>query len=117
MALLTGSLATREDVPDYRTMAQPEPPVRRANVRVYLGTIPDYTEGEVRGLKVAGVIIGGPAAQAGVQGGDVIVELAGKTIDNIYDYTYALNVVKIGVPTTLVVQRGPERLTLKVTPG
>ena len=43
--------------------------------------------------------------------------LAGKTIENIYDYTYVLDAMKIGVPTTLVVRRGPERLTLMVTPG
>jgi Zn-dependent M28 family amino/carboxypeptidase len=117
VALLSSSLATRQEVPDYRAMSQPERPVGRANVRIYLGTIPDYSQGDVRGLKVAGVIMGGPAAQAGVQGGDVIVELAEKTIENIYDYTYMLNTMKIGVPTTLVVQRGPERLTLIVTPG
>jgi S1-C subfamily serine protease len=84
---------------------------------VYLGTIPDYSQGEVSGLKVAGVAPGGPAEQAGVQGGDVIVELAGKMIENIYDYTYALNAIKIGVPTELVVLRGQTRLTLTVTPG
>jgi C-terminal processing protease CtpA/Prc len=117
VALLSSSLATRQEVPDYRATSQPERPVGRANVRVYLGTIPDYSQGDVSGLKVAGVIIGGPAAQAGVQGGDVIVELAEKTIKNIDDYTYMLNAMKIGVPTTLVVQRGPERLTLIVTPG
>lgn len=117
MARLTRALGTRPEVPDYRLMAQSDRPVRRANVRVYLGTIPDYSQGEVSGLKVTGVATGGPAEQAGVQGGDVIVELAGKTIENIYDYTYALNALKIGVPTRLVVLRGQERLTLTVTPG
>jgi Peptidase family M28/PDZ domain/PA domain len=117
MAFLTSSLATRQEVPDYRAMPQPERSIGRANVRAYLGTIPDYGQGNVRGLTVAGVITGGPAARAGVQAGDVIVELAGKTIDNIYDYTYVLNAVKIGVPTTLMVQRGAERLPLMVTPG
>jgi hypothetical protein len=117
MASLTHALATRLETPDYRRMAQPDRPVRRANVRVYLGTIPDYSQGDVSGLKVAGVVTGGPAEQAGIQDGDVIVELAGKTIENIYDYTYALNVIKVGVPTKLVVLRGQERLMLIVTPG
>jgi hypothetical protein len=45
------------------------------------------------------------------------VELAGKTIENIYDYTSVLHAMKIGVPTALMVQRGVERLTLMVTPG
>jgi S1-C subfamily serine protease len=109
--------ATRQEVPDHRAMAQPERPVGHASVRAYLGTIPDYSQGDANGLRVAGVIIGGPAAQAEVQGGNVIVDLAGKTIENIYDYTYVLNAMKIGVPTALVVQRGVERLTLMVTPG
>jgi hypothetical protein len=117
MANLTRELATRPEVPDYRRIARPERPVTRANVRAYLGTIPDYAQGEVSGLKVAGIVAGGPAEQAGVRDGDVIVELAGKTIENIYDYTYALNAVKVGVPATLVVLRGQERLTLLVTPG
>jgi S1-C subfamily serine protease len=66
----------------------------------------------------AGFDIVAPASDgAGVQGGDVIVELAGKTIENIYDYTYVLSAMKVGVLTTLVVQRGAERLTLTVTPG
>ena len=34
----------------------------------------------------------------GLQKGDVIVEIAGQTIANIYDYTYALDVLKIGEP-------------------
>jgi hypothetical protein len=117
MASLTRALASRLETPDYRRIAQPERPVKRANVRVYLGTIPDYAQDEGNGLKVAGVVAGGPAEQAGVLDGDVIVELAGKTIENIYDYTYALNAIKVGVPAKLVVLRGQERLTLLVTPG
>ena len=74
-----------------------------------------YSQGDVSGLKVAGVIIGGPAAQAGVQGGDVIVD-SREDNRNIYDYTYVLNAMKVGIPTALVVQRG-RRLTLMVTPG
>jgi S1-C subfamily serine protease len=69
------------------------------------------------GLKVAGVITGGLAEQGEVQGRDVIVEVAGKTIENISDYTYALNALKVAVPAMLVVQRGQERLTFMVMPG
>ena len=117
LTALTEALATRPDTPDYQVMAQPDRAVRRANVRVYLGTIPDYTPAEVNGLRVAGVVSGGPAEQAGIQGGDVIVELAGRMVENIYDYTYALNAAKVGVPMALVVRRGGEHLRLTVTPG
>jgi S1-C subfamily serine protease len=39
---------------------------------------------------------GSPAEKGGLLGGDVIVEFAGQKIANIYDYTYALDAVKIG---------------------
>jgi S1-C subfamily serine protease len=85
-------------------------------VRVFTGTIPDYST-EVKGLLLSGVIGGGPAEQAGLQKGDVIVEIAGQTITNIYDYTYALDVLKIGEPTKVVYTRGGQRHETMLTPG
>ena len=89
----------------------------RARLTAYLGTIPDYASGDVKGVKLSGVGGGGPAAEAGVQGGDVIVELAGRTIENLYDYTYAIEALKIGAEIEMVVLRGEERMKLKVTPA
>ncbi len=60
---------------------------------------------------------GGPAEAAGVRGGDVIVELAGRRIENIYDYTYAIDALKIGEAVAIVVERDGERVTLELTPG
>jgi S1-C subfamily serine protease len=60
-------------------------------VRLFTGTIPDYSS-EVKGLLLGGVGGGGPAEKAGLRKGDVIVEIGGQTIANIYDYTYALEV-------------------------
>ena len=88
----------------------------RAGVRVFTGTIPDYAT-EVKGLLLGGVIGGGPAEQAGLQKGDVIVEIAGQTIANIYDYTYALEVLKIGQPAKVVYMRGKERRETTLTPA
>jgi S1-C subfamily serine protease len=51
-----------------------------------------------------------------VQGGDIVIELAGRKIENIYDYTYAVDGLKIGTPVEIVVRRGDQRLTLTVTP-
>ncbi|MFG0262968.1 MAG: M28 family peptidase [Novipirellula sp. JB048] len=89
----------------------------RAVLTAYLGTIPDYAAGDVKGLSLSGVAGGGPAAKAGVSGGDVIVRLAGRKIEDIYDYTYAIEALKIGEETEIKVQRGDEVLTLKVTPA
>ena len=87
----------------------------RETLRAYLGTIPDYAT-EVQGVKLSGVRAGGPADKAGLKGGDVIVEFAGTKIANVYDYTYAMDAVKIGKPVTVVVLRNGERVSLSVTP-
>src|SRR6266851_9592903 len=88
----------------------------RAGVRVFTGTIPDYSN-EVKGLLLGGVVGGGPAEQAGLQKGDVIVEIAGQTIANIYDYTYALDVMKIGQPAKVIYMRDGKRVETMLTPA
>ncbi len=87
----------------------------RDTLRAYLGTIPDYTT-EGTGVKLSGVRAEGPADKAGLKGGDVIVEFGGQKITNIYDYTYALDAVKIGEPVEVVVLREGKRVKLTVTP-
>jgi len=87
----------------------------RETLRAYLGTIPDYTT-DVKGVKLSGVRGASPAEKAGLKGGDVIVEFAGQKIANIYDYTYALDAVKIGQPVQVVIERDGKRITLSVTP-
>lgn len=88
----------------------------RAGARVFTGTIPDYST-DAKGLLLGGVIGGGPAEQAGLQKGDVIVEIAGQTIANVYDYTYALDVLKIGEPAKVVYLRGGERKETRLIPA
>ena len=117
MTLLARSLAERPDVPDYLEMKRPEGEGGRVRLRAYLGTIPDFAQGEVPGLKLGGVISGGPAEKAGLRGGDVIVELAGRTIENIYDYSYAIEALKIGEEITVVAVRAGERIEVQVVPG
>jgi len=87
----------------------------RENLRAYIGSIPDYAA-EVQGVKLSGVRAGGPADKAGLKGGDVIVEFAGSKITSIYDYTYALDAVKIGQPVNVVVLRDGQRVLLTVMP-
>lgn len=88
----------------------------RAGVRIFTGTIPDYAT-DVKGLLLGGVIGGGPAEQSGLQKGDVIVQIGEQTIANIYDYTYALEVLKVGQPVKLVYMRGTERRETTLTPS
>ena len=110
------ALAERADAPEYTAPSQtPLPP--RAGLRVYLGTIPSYGEAGGEGLPLSGVAPGGPADKAGVRAGDRVVELAGHAIDNVYDYTYALEALAIGKPVPITVMRNGERLRLTVTPA
>ena len=87
----------------------------RDTLRAYLGTIPDYTT-EGTGVKLSGVRAGGPADKAGLKGGDIIVQFGGQEIINIYDYTYALDAVKIGKPVEVVVIRAGNRVKFTVVP-
>ena len=102
--------------PAYVKVARSDAPSgSRENLRAYLGTIPDYAT-EVAGVKLSGVRGGSPAEKAGLKGGDIIVEFAGQKIKNIYDYTYALDAVKIGQPVEVVVQREGKPVRVSVTP-
>jgi membrane-associated protease RseP (regulator of RpoE activity) len=61
----------------------------------YFGSVPDFGEG-IKGVKFADVRDGSPAAKAGFKAGDVMVEFDGKAIENLYDFTYALQTKKPG---------------------
>jgi Tol biopolymer transport system component len=115
--LARGILADLEKAarPTYAQITNTAAGGARENLRAYVGTIPDYAA-EVQGVKLSGVRAGGPADRAGIKGGDVVVEFAGSKIANIYDYTYALDAVKIGQPVSLVVLRDGQRVILTVTP-
>ena len=114
-AAIARRLALLDQTPVFTKVEQKAPGGGRADVRVYTGTIPDYST-EVKGLLLSGVVGGGPAEHAGLQKGDVIVEIGGQTISNIYDYTYALDVLKIGEPTHLVYVRSGQRRETTLTP-
>jgi len=80
----------------------------------YFGSIPDMAESS-NGVKFSDVRDGSPAAKAGLRGGDVMVEFAGKKIENLYDFTYALREQKVGDKVRVTVVRNGQRLTREVT--
>ncbi len=108
-------LASRVDPPDFIKVEQSGQRAGQAMMRIFTGTIPDYAQ-EVDGLLLSGVVGGGPAEVAGLQGGDIIVSLAGQSIGDIYDYTYALDVLKVDEPTEVIVMRDGGRLVLELIP-
>ena len=69
------------------------------------------------GVLVTGVLQNGPAAQAGLRPGDVIVEVGGKQIGNVSELLTNVAALKPGTPTPFKVQRRDESLQLNVNPG
>jgi S1-C subfamily serine protease len=49
--------------------------------------------------------------------GDIIVEIAGQSITNIYDYTFALELLKPDVPVKVVFTRNGERREVQLVPA
>jgi C-terminal processing protease CtpA/Prc len=113
---ITRRLMDLDPAPQFVKVEQSTQTASRTGVRLFTGTVPDYAA-TVKGLLLGGVVGGGPAEQAGLQKGDVIVEIAGQAITNIYDYTYALDLLKIGQPVKVVYMRGGERRETTLTPA
>jgi hypothetical protein len=76
-----------------------EPPQRRergGGYGAYFGSIPDFSESPIPGVKLAGVRPESPAERAGLQAGDIIVAFAGVTIRNLEDLVFALRSKRAG---------------------
>jgi len=114
-AAIISDLLKAPSRPDYVKVERSSSGGSRENLRAYLGTIPDYAT-EVAGVKISGVRAASPADKGGLKGGDIIVEFAGQKVANIYDYTYALDAVKIGQAVKIAVMREGKRVELSVIP-
>jgi aminopeptidase YwaD len=80
---------------------------------VTLGILPDYLY-EDGGVKVDGVTEGKPAKAAGLQKGDIIMELGDFTIADIYAYMNALAAFKKGDEVKVVYMREGKKMEGKV---
>ncbi|MDZ7755231.1 M20/M25/M40 family metallo-hydrolase [Rhodohalobacter sp.] len=81
---------------------------------VTMGVLPDYTySGE--GFRIEGVRDGGAAAEAGLQGGDVILQMGEIEITDIYGYMEALGEFTSGEEIVVKVRRSGEIKDLTLT--
>lgn len=80
----------------------------------YFGSIPDFAE-VPNGVRFSDVRAGSPAAQAGLKGGDILIEFDGKPVANLYEYTYALRAKKPGDVVKVTVLRNNEKVQADVT--
>ena len=100
-----------DDIPFTKTK---EPEQTRMDFKVTLGVTPDYVY-QGTGLKIDGVRKGRPAANAGVQAGDIVVKIGQTDIKDIYEYMKVLGKYSQGQSTTIVVKRGEEMIELPLT--
>ncbi len=69
------------------------------------------------GVIITGVLQDGPAAQAGMRPGDVIVKVDGKNVGNVSELLTAVAALKPGTAAPFNVQRADAMVELKITPG
>jgi serine protease DegQ len=69
------------------------------------------------GVIITGVLQDGPAAQAGMRPGDVIVEVAGKPVRNVSELLTTVAALKPSEAAPFNVQRGDGSITLQIAPG
>ncbi|MFM8849094.1 MAG: M20/M25/M40 family metallo-hydrolase [Cytophagales bacterium] len=82
--------------------------------KVTLGVMPNYSSAD-QGLKVDGVTEGKPAQNAGIQTGDLIVQIGDYVIKDIQGYMEALGKFEKGQSVPVTIKRGAEMVTIKVT--
>jgi S1-C subfamily serine protease len=112
---ITTELATDPERPKFVKVDTP-PPSSGGGERgygPYFGSIPDFGETE-KGVKFADVRPNSPAAKAGLQPGDVLVEFAAKPINNLYDFTDALRRSKVGDVVEVKVMRDGKPISAQV---
>ena len=81
--------------------------------KVGLGVIPDYLFDGV-GMRIDGISEDKPAQKAGLQKGDIVVQLGDSTVTNMMSYMRALSVFDKGNKTKVVVKRGEEKVEKEI---
>jgi putative serine protease PepD len=75
-----------------------------------------YELGGRAGALVQSVLAGGPAARAGMRGGDLVVRVAGRPVRGWDELKVAVRQVRVGQTIPIVVVRQGRELTLSITP-
>ena len=86
----------------------------KTTMKVKMGIMPDVAGAVKNGMGVDGVSAGGPADKAGLQKGDVIIQMGDAKISNIYDYMHQLKKLDKGQQLVVKVKRGEKEVELKV---
>jgi hypothetical protein len=83
-------------------------------LKVTLGIMPDFAGAETRGLRVDGVTKDGLADRGGMMKGDIIIQMNGLKVANIYEYMSRLSKLKRGQTINVEVIRGEKNEVLLI---
>ena len=81
--------------------------------KVGLGVIPDYMFDGI-GMRIDGISEEKPAQKAGLQKGDIVIQLGDSIVVDMMSYMRALSVFEKGNSTKVVVKRGDEEVEKKI---
>ena len=81
---------------------------------ITLGLMPDMNYDGTEGMPVMFVTEGKPAAVGGIQKGDVIIAIEGKSVGNVYDYMARLGQLKEGMDIVVTVNRDGDKMEILV---
>jgi hypothetical protein len=104
---LTLELAEAPERPAFTAVAGSAGPLTRTGNRPYFGSIPDFGS-STEGYSIRGVTQDSPAARAGLQAGDVIVQLGEHQIGSLDDFDLALRKFLPGDEVSVIVLRAAE---------
>ena len=114
---MLGHLADAPARPLYTEVSEPRPITGSGGgYGPYFGSVPDFRD-DLGGVLFADISPASPAEHAGFRAGDLMVEFNGKQIQNLYDFTYALQGEAPGNVVTVAVEREGERIEAQVTLG
>lgn len=99
---------------EFTTAGNPHAGQTTSDFKVTLGVMPDYSYSG-KGLKIDAVSKARPAANAGIEAGDIITKLAGKEIGTIYDYMEILGEHEKGQSVEAEFTRNNVKKIVKVT--
>lgn len=110
---ISNDVVNRKDRLRFKRVKEPKNSGDRPTFKVTLGIMPDVT-GSTDGVKAEIVSKGKPADRAGMLTGDIIIELNGKKITDIYSYMDALGTLKENQTYKVKIKREGKTKELKI---
>ncbi len=103
---MQGNLSFTEAGPKTRSVP------RHGGTRVTLGLMPDFAATEIKGLRAEVVSPGRPAYNAGMKNGDIITAINGNPVNDIHEYMFRLQSLRLGDLINVDIIRDNQTLVL-----